>query len=322
MSAFQSVWDNSYTYRECAEAGQITLPIGTRQIKSVYRGGQLLHPGDWARSGNNLTGDFLVGEVITIVSAGSAPPQDMSTMPQTSRPTADLSALETDVAAAQAAADAAQAAADAAQADADAAATAAATAQDGVDAANEAIQLNTAKGLVFGVFKSNVSISSPTGIDEAGIEDGQTILLVGQTDATQNGAYVSGGNGVALVRANNADSADELMGAFWFDVNGDLYRVTSAVATLGSDNVVIALDTEDYEDVESDHNTAGAGGVTSITGLPADRTTFELYSAGRRLIEGASNDFTVSGNTATVASGSIAEGDTYYYVCRRPVRRT
>jgi hypothetical protein len=276
-------------------------------------------------------------------------------MPTTPRPTADLSAIEgrldtvegdvasatsaaaaaesaastaaADAATAQSAADAAasaaaaaQTAADDAQADADAAATAASAAQADADAAQADLLLNPAKGLVYRVFGSNKSVTSPSGIEEAGIEVGQIILLAGQSTASQNGAYTFNGNGVAMTRAPNANSAARLNGAFWMDTDGKTWRQSSPVVTLGTDDITISLDTDEYVEYTSTPVTA-TGAVTSITGLPAvikPDSVPVLWRNGVRLIEGAGNDYTVSGTTITVASGVLIADDVYYYTCSIP----
>jgi hypothetical protein len=337
------------------DEGEVVFPYRFRRL---YRNGCALVLGvDYTTTDfKNATGEFAVGDVISAELASATPtPSEMSNMPTTPKPVvdADLTEIEgrldtvegdvasatsaasaaesaastaaADAATAQSAADAAasaasaaQSAADDAQADADAASSAASAAQADADAAADGLKIIPAKGLVYAVIESNVSVSNPASVEEDySVNSGQTILLVGQTDQKQNGAYRFNGNGVAMTRASNANTAERILGAFWTDVNGSTWRLSSPVATLGVDNVVISLDAEEYEDVESGPYTA-SGDVTSITGLNGARIALAIYCNGLRLSAGVGNDYTVSGNTATVVSGVIADGDVYKYIQRLP----
>ena len=92
---------------------------------------------------------------------------------------------------------------------------------------------------------TNVTVSNPgtATFDGVTLSNGQTLLLVGQTDQTQNGPYTFNGSGAALTRVSWADTGTEFVGMSMCvragtANNNRKWQWESAAPTLGTTNIV------------------------------------------------------------------------------------
>jgi hypothetical protein len=148
---------------------------------------------------------------------------------------------------------------------------------------------NVATGLVWKMAvrvgaTSNVSLTSPGTIDGVTLANGNRVLLMGQTNAAQNGIYVFSGG--ALTRAADADQDAEMP-------SGTAVTVTEGTA---NGNKTYNLITDDPITV----------GTTALTWSLLNAGTSPLYSAGNG-IDVTNNVITAkaatSGGTSVTASG-------------------
>lgn len=145
-----------------------------------------------------------------------------------------------------------------------------ATPTAGTDAANkdyvDAVQQGLdVKQSVRALSDSNVALSggATLSIDGVSLANGDRVLLVGQTDATQNGIYVVSGIGsaYALTRSTDADAdAEVTAGMFTFVTEGTTYADTGWVLAT---NDAIVVDTTELSFIQF----SSAGQITAGDGL-------------------------------------------------------
>lgn len=137
------------------------------------------------------------------------------------------------------------------------------------------------------------------------------ILLVGQTNQTQNGIYVYFDNGTSytLTRAVDADSYEELVGASVYVVEGTTYSGTGWVQT--NHYLVNFGETGNYQ---SWVQFAGSGAYVAGNGLALSGTTFSVNVAANGGIEIVDDSLqlksSVAGAGLTISSGVLAVGGT------------
>lgn len=94
------------------------------------------------------------------------------------------------------------------------------------------------------VATSNIDLNTPpSSIDGVTLALNDRILLIGQTNQTQNGIYVYNGSGNPLTRANDADTGTEITNAVVLVDSGTVnagtrWRCTSVNPNIGSDPIV------------------------------------------------------------------------------------
>ena len=156
------------------------------------------------------------------------------------------------------------------------------------------------KGSVRVATSTNVSTSAPgASIDGITMVAGDTILLMGQTTASQNGPWVWNGAAAALTRPSNwANGATATPGAFW-DVregtNADLFALftTDTAVTIGTTSATFII-----RGNTGSSYTAGNG----IT-LPGNAITVNPASGGGIAV--AAGGVSVDGTVARVAGGTV-----------------
>jgi hypothetical protein len=179
---------------------------------------------------------------------------------------------------------------------------------DANDAATKGYVDSVAEGLhvhasVAAATTGNINLGSGVAaVDGVTLVSGSRVLVRAQTNAAQNGIYVS--NGTTLSRALDYDTAGEIdPGDFVFVDGGSTYGntgwvQTEAVSTLGSDSVVWV-------------QFSGAGTFTAGDGLTLDGTEFNVVGTADRIsvtadaIDIAS---TYVGQTSITTLGTIATG--------------
>lgn len=138
------------------------------------------------------------------------------------------------------------------------------------------------KGAVTCAPTTNISLSSPGAtIDGVTMSNPMTILLTGQTTASQNGPYVWTGASTALTRATNfATSAEAVPGSFWLVEQGSngnniaILTNTSAI-TLGTTGLTFSFNTSGSSSVTGSSSVQISSGVVSVitgTGMIGDAT--------------------------------------------------
>lgn len=112
-----------------------------------------------------------------------------------------------------------------------------------------------------------VVIDGHAALDSA--DTGYRLLLIGQTDATENGIYVYTDNGTtySLSRAADLDSVDELDGAAVFVMEGTNYGSTSWVQ---ANHYADSFDDQEWDQF------SGTGTYIAGYGLQLDGNTFEI----------------------------------------------
>jgi hypothetical protein len=119
---------------------------------------------------------------------------------------------------------------------------------------------------------ANVTVSNPgiTAIDGVTLNNGDRVLLVGQTTASENGIYQWNGSAVAMTRTTDADtSAQVTAGLFTWVTEGTTYTdsgwilTTKNPITLGTTNLAFS-------------QFSGAAQITAGTGLSKTGNTISL----------------------------------------------
>ncbi len=179
---------------------------------------------------------------------------------------------------------------------------------DANDAATKGYVDSVAEGLhvhasVVAATTGNIDLGgSVLAVDGVTIASGDRVLVRAQTDATENGIYVS--NGTTLSRAIDYDAAAEIQaGDFVFVSDGTLYNNTGWV----QENAVATLDTDDI--VWSQFS--GAGTFTAGDGLTLDGTEFNVVGTADRISVAADAidiASTYVGQTSITTVGTIATG--------------
>lgn len=109
-----------------------------------------------------------------------------------------------------------------------------------VDAAIEGINWKTSVDVAA---ITNVTLSAPgSTIDGINLNANDRVLLMGQTDKTENGIYIYNGPSIALTRANDANTTEELNEAVTTvklgTYAGSSFRQTTVDPVIGSDDLV------------------------------------------------------------------------------------
>lgn len=167
-----------------------------------------------------------------------------------------------------------------------------------------------------------VSVISTTNLDLTGLENingatgaaGDRVLVTGQTDPTQDGLYIM--DAAAWIRAEDGDITNA---AGQLDVGGMLVRVEDGTdagkffvitnargaGVLGVNQLTTALAFDpsavDPNRVFGEEASYTAGEFTATIANAATASTLRVYRSGKRLLEGAGNDYTFAGTTITFA---------------------
>ena len=149
----------------------------------------------------------------------------------------------------------------------------------------------------------NINLGSGVAaVDGVTLVSGSRVLVRAQTNAAQNGIYVS--NGTTLSRAADYDTVNEIqVGDFVFVDGGTVYGATGwvqteAVTTLGTDNLAWV-------------QFSGAGTFTAGDGLTLDGTEFNVVGTADRITVAADAidiASTYVGQTSITTVGTIATG--------------
>jgi hypothetical protein len=153
---------------------------------------------------------------------------------------------------------------------------------------------------------ANQTISAPDAdIDGYTLVDGDRVLLIGQTDDSENGIYVFDGDTSALSRSTDADVATELNGAAVFVQHGLVYAdsgwtQTAALTTFAGQNWVQFTGAGTYSagiGLNLTGNTFNVNLGAGIAQLPSDEVGVDLR-AGSALI------LTTDGTTSSTDAAS------------------
>jgi hypothetical protein len=183
-----------------------------------------------------------------------------------------------------------------------------ATPTDAGDAATKGYVDSVAEGLhihasVAAATTGNVNLGSGVAaVDGVTLVNGSRVLVRAQTNAAQNGIYVS--NGTTLSRAVDYDTAGEIQaGDFVFVDGGSTYGNTGWVQT----EVVTTLGTDTLAWVQF----SGAGTFTAGDGLTLDGTEFNVVGTADRITVAADAidiASTYAGQASITTVGTIATG--------------
>lgn len=142
--------------------------------------------------------------------------------------------------------------------------------------------------------------------------DGYRLLLIGQTDLSQNGIYdySDDGTNYTLTRSDDADAVNELVGASIFIMEGDTYANTGWVQ---SDHYLSGFADQDWVQF------SGAGTYTGGTGININGNIISVDANTDEIVEGTTNlYFTDARAVSAVVNGAvdtddIEEGSTNLY---------
>lgn len=166
---------------------------------------------------------------------------------------------------------------------------------------------------------SNIALTGSTGtlaIDgHAALTQTQSeyrLLLIGQTDTSQNGIYTYTDNGTSytLTRSDDADALTELVGASIFILEGNTYANTGWVQ---SDHYLSGFADQDWVQF------SGSGTYTAGTGIDINGNIISVDATTDEVIEGTTNlYFTDARAVSAVVNGAvdtddIEEGSTNLY---------
>ena len=179
---------------------------------------------------------------------------------------------------------------------------------DATDAATKGYVDSVAEGLhvhasVKAATTGNVNLGSGiAAVDGVTINNGDRVLVRAQTNAAQNGIYVS--NGTTLSRALDYDTAGEIdPGDFVFVDQGATYGNAGFVQT----NVIATLGTDDIAWVQF----SGAGTFVAGDGLTLDGNIFNAVGTADRITVAADAidiASTYAGQSSITTVGTIATG--------------
>lgn len=167
----------------------------------------------------------------------------------------------------------------------------------------------------------NITISNPgtATFDGVSVSNGDRILLLNQSTASQNGIYVFDTSGTAMTRATDADAWSELVGALVVVEQGStyadaLYLCTSdSGGTLGSTSVAFTqinssgLTTSNFVTRETPSGTINGSNATFTLANTPTAGSEEVFVNGVLQELGAGKDYTISGGTITFESGAVPE---------------
>jgi hypothetical protein len=193
---------------------------------------------------------------------------------------------------------------------------------DGTDAANRQFVVDQVQSAATGisvkdpvrvVSETNVALTGLQTIDGVALVGGDRVLLVGQTNKTQNGVYVAAAG--AWSRAIAEDETNELKGAFWLVNEGTQGQKTqwivnnSTAPEIGTDEITIVkfgaitiyTASTGVQLVGSDFRAqvvAGGGVTASGSGLAVD-TAIVARKFSQNIGDGVSVSITVTHNLGT-----------------------
>jgi hypothetical protein len=151
---------------------------------------------------------------------------------------------------------------------------------------------------------TNINVASPGAtIDGVTMATGDRVLLFGQSTASQNGIYVWNGAAVAMTRATDADSSDELSGSAAFVMEGThadqaYTMITDGAITVGTTALTYTQFT-------------GLGQITAGAGLTKTGNQMDVVGTANRItINADSIDIasTYVGQTSITTLGTVATG--------------
>ena len=167
--------------------------------------------------------------------------------------------------------------------------------------ANELVRKSYVDGIAAGLFwkdavkvkvDSNVDLTSPgTSLDSTSMNNGDRVLLTGQTTGSQNGIYVWTAADATMARASDADSFTELDHAALFVKEGssaDTGWIQSAALT-------------SFASQNWSQFSGSAGGRSAGNGLTLTGNSMSVDNDGTSL--------TVSGSGVKVSTGGIADNE-------------
>jgi len=158
----------------------------------------------------------------------------------------------------------------------------------------DAVNLHADSNVALTGSTSTLVIDSHAALDQA--DDGTyRLLLTGQTDSSENGIYVYTDNGTSytLVRADDADTYQELDGSSVFVQEGTVYANTGWVQT---NHYLTSFTGQTWVQF------SGAGAYTAGSGLTQSGTIFNV---------GAGNGITVTADEVSLATSVAGDGLTY-----------
>jgi hypothetical protein len=148
-------------------------------------------------------------------------------------------------------------------------------------------------------------------IDGVTISVGDNVLLIGQTNAWENGSYVltdAGEDGVSpwvLTRCEFCNETSEIAGAYEFVTGGTTYGGTGWVATVPAGFTLNATDgSGDITWIQF----SGAGTYTAGTGLALNGTEFSLDADTDDVAEGVTNLYFTDERAQDAVATAIANG--------------
>lgn len=208
--------------------------------------------------------------------------------------------------------------------------TSVATPGTGTDAANKnyvdtavagAQQMFQYKETCIAAATGNITISNPatSTFDGISVGNGDRILLLNQSTASQNGIYVFDTSGTTMTRATDADAWSELVGALVAVEQGStyadaLYLCTSdSGGTLGSTAVSFSqvnssgLTSSNFVTRETPSGTINGSNATFTLANTPTSGSEEVFVNGVLQELGSGKDYTISGGTITFESGAVPE---------------
>lgn len=172
--------------------------------------------------------------------------------------------------------------------------------------------LFTNKGTVRGATTANITLSGAQTIDGVSIIAGDRVLVKNQTAPAENGIYVCASGSWA--RSTDMDSWAEVPGAWVIvqegTVNADTAWLSSANqgGTLGTTAITwinpiasAGLAASNFVFGETPSGTVNGSNTSFTLAYTPTSGTVRLYIEGWRLYPGSGNDYTISGNTITMA---------------------
>ncbi|WP_430897600.1 MULTISPECIES: hypothetical protein [unclassified Paraflavitalea] len=182
---------------------------------------------------------------------------------------------------------------------------------------------------------TNINIASPgTTIGGVTMNNGDRVLLYGQTTGSQNGFYVFNGSAAAMTRSTDADGASEVtpMAACLVEEgtdNGKLFRLTTTGAiTLGTTSLTFAAFASIAGSAPSTANKFMTASVTTADGNEACATAMAATPAGSSFVGVVVSElfvevgngvktkacyFSGDGGATARAFGAVVSGDKLYW---------